>query len=1354
MPTPTPSPVLPGKGTGRSARTSLVATLLLALIGLALVSSSALASVTHKYLLEPSTQLRKDVPAEGPHGETISVPGLLNLSGSSMTIDSGDLWLAEEAFVNGEGYGVFRLDEYDDATGVFLGQHDHSVANFVTFGEYGIAIGHAAGKTQTYLGERLGLSNAESAVAVLTESGAEKIWTGAATPAGSFGAGAEGVTDVAVDNSTSPLDEHKGDLYVAVPEQDVIDIFHPEADGDEHYVGQITGISATEPFERLGKIAVSDLNGDVVVKDGPAVDILEPAAFGEYTLVERIVGTPTGPFASTYNLTVDGASGEIYVTESVPGSPTVIDQFSSTGAFLGRINGKETPARELEDVYSIAVDPESHQIYVADAGARRLDVFGPDLVIPDVTVTEPVSNLTPTGVTLKGTVNPDGAGEATCEFEYGTTSSYGQQASCSETVAEGHAAVSVTSLPITGLRPDTTYRYRLDATNVADGLTGTGEGSTDLGEFTTPGPGLDEISVADVSASSATFLAAVNPHGNPTSAFIEYGTSTTYGTDVPATPGSSLGEVEGDVNVPPQHIQGLSASTVYHYRLVAVSDLGSGPEQFDGPDETFTTQALSGETTLPDGRQWELVTPPNKLGASIGGLAGELGVIQAADNGTALSYLANAPTEAGAAANDASSVQLLSRRGPEGWSTRDIPLPHERAAASLPGTAPEYRFFSEGLSSAIIQPLGQFNASISPEASEQTPYMRTLGACESNCVHPLVTGKAGFENVPLGTTFGETSSCEKGAVVCGPQFLGASPDASHVVLSSKTGLTSGAPSEELYEWTAGKLTLISVLPPNEKGEELPVPTGSEGLNPRLGSDEGPDSGGGRWQISADGSRVFFEADSELYMRDLVKHQTLEIDLAEAACLEDPEGHCASGGGRFQVASSDGSRVYFTGPKLTKDAGEGANLYECEIVETAGRLACDLSDITPMSAGGESAEQLGGVLGASEDGSTVYFVADGVIEDAPGARPGDCTNFELQSSESTCNLYVHRVGEPTQLVAVLSSGDNHVWATRQQNQPARVSPNGEWVTFMSQRSLTGYENRDAVSGQPDAEIYLYNADSGRLVCTSCEPSGARPTGVEYNNLEGGELLETLPHVRGEWPGNGWVAALLPRAEVFNGSTSAYQPRYLSNSGRLFFNSADALVPEDVNGIGDVYEYEPPSVGRCANTSTTYVESYGGCIALISSGTSPRVSTFVDASASGGDVFFSTSSRLTSSDIDDNEDIYDAHECTSESPCIPAPATQPPACITEGSCKQSPSPQPPIFGAPASATFSGAGNVTPPSVQSKPKTAAQLKAEKLSEALKACKRDRKKHKRLACEKQARQRYGAKAKNSAHKTNRRAQ
>jgi hypothetical protein len=71
---------------------------------------------------------------------------------------------------------------------------------------------------------------------------------------------------------------------------------------------------------------------------------------------------------------------------------------------------------------------------------------------------------------------------------------------------------------------------------------------------------------------------------------------------------------------------------------------------------------------------------------------------------------------------------------------------------------------------------------------------------------------------------------------------------------------------------------------------------------------------------------------------------------------------------------------------------------------------------------------------------------------------------------------------------------------------------------------------------------------------------------------------------------------------------------------------------------------------------------------------------------------------------------------------------------------------LFGAPASATLSGEGNVAPsPPPAVVKKTAAQVRSEKLAKALRVCKKDKRRKKRVACEKAAHKRYGAKPKAS---------
>ncbi len=140
---------------------------------------------------------------------------------------------------------------------------------------------------------------------------------------------------------------------------------------------------------------------------------------------------------------------------------------------------------------------------------------------------------------------------------------------------------------------------------------------------------------------------------------------------------------------------------------------------------------------------------------------------------------------------------------------------------------------------------------------------------------------------------------------------------------------------------------------------------------------------------------------------------------------------------------------------------------------------------------------------------------------------------------------------------------------------------------------------------------------------------------------------------------------------------YQSRYLSNNGRLFFDSPDGLVPAAVNHKEDVYEFEPQGAGSCQSTvgraGEVFEAGAGGCVGLISSGTSSQESAFLDASAKGGrdgegeegggDVFFMTTSQLAPQDEDHAYDIYDAHECTVSSPCVSPPSSAvPPPCTS--------------------------------------------------------------------------------------------
>jgi hypothetical protein len=1026
--------------------------------------------------------------------------------------------------------------------------------------------------------------------------------------------------------------------------------------------------------------------------------------------------------------------------------------------------------------HSVAVGPgEEEAVYIA--GGERGEVRKYSIVTVPSVVTGRPSGLSVSGATLVGVVDPAGVELKECFFEYGETEAYGHVVACEGKVPVDSAEHTVQAV-VGGLVAGRTYHYRLVADNVNDANEPVRGGDVAFGP-----PVLVSESSLEVTAGTARVQAEVDPQNVETRVRVEYGTSTGYGQ---RTDEVDIGASSGVQDVPIE-LPALAPDTEYHYRFVAESVLGEGAGAAVGGDRVFRTQG-SGAFRLPDGRVWELVSPRDRHGASIEPLGSSYdggGEIQASGGGGAISYVTNIPVESGVEGFP-EFAQVLSVRGSAGWVSWDLSVPHnglvQTGVAFDPGR--EYRYFSEELSRAAVQPAGVFEPCedaqgaaqpcVSPQASEQTALVQDLSSgvftplvtgcpslLEEEAGHPCAAAVAEHANVPAGTRFGQISTLSEGAsgcppfVYCGPFFEDATPDLSHIVVDSPVRLTEegDAPvGEGLYEWAAGSLEFVGAGRVGAFGED-------KFTNDRHG-------------ISDDGSRVFWTASAShhLFMRDMGSGEALQLDVPEAGCVA--KGKCVGGAvsPEFQFASSGGERVFFTDTQqLTLGSGASAvsrDLYECEIEEVAGKPVCRLSDLTPAGAGGEVAGVQGVVVGASEDGSYVYFVADGVLGDggSRGAVPGDCEVNEAKAPSERCNLYVWHDGV-TSLVAVLSGMDAPDWGARYLSAPtARVSPGGEWLAFMSLRSLTGYDNRDAVSGEPDEEVYLYNEVSGRLVCASCDPTGARPYGKPYGNPHGEGLENGLVGSFKVWYPGTWLAANVPTWTPQSYDNAVYQSRYLSDSGRLFFNTDDGLVAKDGNGQEDVYEYEPEGVGpegaRCGPAAGGGSEVFeperdfdvegvmgvggAGCVALISSGTSGEESAFMDASVSGGDVFFLTAAHLVSGSIENGVSLYDAHECTAASPC-PAEAESPPECDTAEGCRAAPEPQPSIFGAPSSATFHASpapaqeAPAPPGPAVSTPKlTQAQVRAQELVKALKVCRRDRSRSRRVACERTARKRY----------------
>jgi hypothetical protein len=884
-------------------------------------------------------------------------------------------------------------------------------------------------------------------------------------------------------------------------------------------------------------------------------------------------------------------------------------------------------------------------------------------------------------------------------------------------------------------------------------------------------PMIDSLVAQNLTSSSERLVAQIDPHGADTHYYFQYGTGSCVAvpsscSDVPTLPGGDLGADFGD-RLASVELQGLAPNTTYYYRVIAANE--DGTVESPQNTETFFTTLPSSEGVLADDREWELVSPAEMHGASVEPISREGAMIQASADGDSIAWTASAPITAEAEGyRRPEPVQVISGRGGEGWSSQDISTPHDRGEGIEPGEATEYRFFSPDLSFGLVQPQVPEESfedpPLSSEAKEKTIYRRD---------------DATGEYLPLVTAANDTANAAFGGKL---EFAGATADLSHVVFGSEVPLLLGAGEAGLYEWEAGAaLKLVSVLP-----------GGAPASEPELGY-QGRDV---RGAVSSDGSRVFWSSEGEggpLYMRDTATGQTVQVNAAQG--VGEPD-EAERGEGldevHFQDASSDGSRVFFTDTwPLTSEstleplpfeeevtegedarpAGRPNDLYEFD-VETGV-----LSDLTVDRRVGEDADVLGTLPGASEDGSYVYFVANGVL--APGAEPGDCPRTKplLAHPEAACNLYVsepdpeHPDERETRLIARLSYEDAPDWGGGNSPLPgdlggvtSQVSANGRYLAFMSQRELTGYDNVDAnaeADGAHDQEVFLYDAETGRLTCASCDPDGEPPHGV-FDTAQAGEGLGLVVDRPETWSGH-WLAGSIPGWTLFEliNPVAEHQSRYLSDSGRLFFDSADALVPQDQSrirqetvdaktlnvGVENVYEYEPGSLGSCQQAS--------GCVSLISSGTSGHESAFLDASENGDDVFFLTAAQLVAQDSESALAVYDARVCgTAETqPCLPVKIPPPPACSGEG-CRPPVTPQL-SFPAPASSSYTGPGNQAKQQVSSSKTTTITPKpltrAQKLAKALKACHKLEQRKRRVACERKARKTYAAKNVKPAKRTRR---
>jgi hypothetical protein len=1191
--------------------------------------------------------------------------GYLNASSVAVDDFNGDTYAVDSVASSGSQAVV---DVVETATGAQLGGSlEGSSTPAGSFsGVVSVAANNGTGRVYV-------LDPGHGVLDVFEPSGAYACQiTAAATPSASECNGVAGSKTPGAGGFVEPngiaVDQATGDVYVVDASFEnpnrAVDVFN--ANGE--YLRQILLSSVPGGEARGSGVAVSDFSGHVYVADAPTGLVYEFDAAGGWVATWTGANTPVGSFKNGPNgygevsVAVDDASGYVYVSSAQQGTFV----FDSSGAYLAQFS--HGSAFQI----GTAVDQATGKVYVSDDNAEVnqhevVEVFGPALTVPGVTTGE-ATGVSPSGATLGGTVNPAGVQLSDCRFDYGTDTFYGQSLPCVPAAGSIPADSSdhAVSATLTGLQPGTTYHFRLRASNnECAGCTSLGE---DVTLTTPPQPLIDGAATVNVTGSSADLHAQINPRGFDTTYRFEWGTSTSYGTSVPV-PDGDIGAGSSDVAVSTQ-LLGLSTNTTYHWRVVAQNANGIAA----GLDHTFIYSL--GGSGLPDGRAYEMVTPPQKSAAVIGSVFLGLTPDVAGDGSRIVLSTVQCFGEVASchAAGGVTGTPYGFSRGSGGWKATALASP-----ATPNGTDAVWAVSADAGTALLTSP--------TPPVGEEDWYAYRLDGSLVD-VGPTSPPAAGGIGRQVGGN----------AATTGPA------DLSRVVYQSRP----------LWPFDASNENAVSLYEYRGVGNSAPVLVGVSGgagstdLIGRCGVGLG-ERAGSYGAVSGDGSRVFFTVTPcasgsgvnagvavpafELYARI---DQSRTVAISARSPLECTSASGCSGSpaadASFQGASVDGSQAFFLDTQqLTNTASEdgntasedssnrdtglacwltvganGCNLYEYDFASPTGR------NLVAVSAGDTSGggPRVQGMMGISADGSHAYFIAKGVLT----STPNDQGEVARNGAE---NLYVferdasHPTGHVSFIASLLESdneiGPVAVWTSTLLR--ANVTPDGRFLVFESRAKLTA----DG-SGSPEAaQVFRYDAQTGQLTRISVGERGYNDNG--NTGVGDARIVSPLSNRLGS-----------PRGDPTMSDSGAY----------VFFESPIALTP------GALDDVQVATFAGVTEYAENVYEWHEGHVSLLSDGRDVTATTseackhqssvcLLGVDSTGSNAFFMTADPLVRADTDTQVDVYDARICTSSSPCVSAPAA--PVPCQGDACHGTPPAAPPAVGA-ATVAFSGPGNLAPP------------------------------------------------------------
>ncbi len=1037
----------------------------------------------------------------------------------------------------------------------------------------------------------------------------------------------EGPSHVAIDNSTA---SSKGNIYVVA--EKVVKGYRP--DGTE-----IAGGFPLGGFQRVCDIA-TDAEGDLWVVDYPRYKFTEydsngvptgrtipfkPFTTGNYNgacslaidsqdnfyfvAAGYLDGIPDdygkkydseghvlsdfgGSAASTMNATADMTTDHVFTLESKPfegGFAPVVIEYDENGEAITSF-GTPDPAHSfpgLEGPGGVAVTAGDERVYVSDGrefeGARHIEIFekSGQATVPTVK-TEPPA-LTPTKVTLHGTVDLDGAGDANeCYFQWGSFGNYGEVVPCTPGSPISGSGVHQVTAQLEGLTQGAQYHYRLVAKN-ANGILAFGRDRPfrPQGELS-----MSETIVSEVNSDGAQISADVNPNGGETRYFVEYGEEDCDLSSCAVAPLEEiflpkvLGTQEASVR-----LSGLKSDTSYHYRLVAKNDFG----EVAGAEDVFRTYVVestvdtcsnalirkeTGTVLLPDCRAYELVSPANAGGYDVRSdlIPGQIPLAakpRAADSVLYSLNFGKVPGVGGEPTNHGVDP-YIARRTNDGWTT---------TYAGIAVGDPPFQ--------------GPFGSTPLEESEDLSTLL--FGGPEI-CSPCFADGKTGL---PIRRDEGPLAQGMAGSLDPGPSaepdgYIGRrlSADGTHLIFGSTDAFEQDAASSgdvSIYDrdLVAGVTHVISRAP---GGAALSCLQGA-------GSCHGPGDADGiaSLDVSGNGSRVIVaqrvstDAAGNRYW-----HPYMNIDDSPSTVDLAPG---TTSGVVYDGMSSDGSSVlYTTVDKLTADDHDtSADIYRADVspggLVTVTRVSSgpgggDTDSCDPAPAEGRNnwnavgaastntcaAVAFAGGAGVAAGSGAIYFLSPERLDGTSGAQ-------------NQPNLYLSAPGEPARFVATLEPSNPAITHAVLDSEmhgfgDFQVTPSGDFAAFSSSVPLTGFPTAGHTA------IYRYGAQGNSLICASCPTT--RATLNADTELSGYGLN-------------------------------------LADDGRVFFTSTEALALRDTGVSSDVYEWKNER------------------LYLISTGRSPTATGLLSVSADGRNAYFYTRETLVSGDHNGKTvKIYTARE----------------------------------------------------------------------------------------------------------------